>query len=192
MGLNKISSLEHLQVIGRFESLRNILLSEAYCEHLQKPLAYWALPTDRRLPLAFLGRSLKDLLETPFAELSKTPGIGQKKICSFVRLLARAANTDPADLPMEVVTISQDGSSAQVEGNGSGSDDLFDQGAGRVQRYSAPYAAAFFPFVGPRRRSPLPAFGLCLECGLGELELPDRERRPYPEKVAIEVDTLPQ
>ncbi len=126
MGLSKTSSVEQLHVISRFEGLRRILSSEEYTEHLEKPLAYWALPTDRRLPLAFLGRSLKDLLETPFAELSKTPGIGHKKMCSFVKLLARAADTNPADLPIETVQTPQDGSPACAEGNGSGSDDLFD------------------------------------------------------------------
>ena len=103
MKFSKSASVEELQVISRFESLRKILLSEQYADHLKKPLAYWALPTDRRLPLAFLGRTLEDLLNTPFSELSNTPGIGQKKIGSFVKLLARAANTDPAELPTDVV-----------------------------------------------------------------------------------------
>ena len=71
-------------------------------EHLDKPLAYWALPTDRRLPLAFLSRPLRELLDASFEELAQTPGIGQKKMKSFVKLLARVANTDPADLPTEI------------------------------------------------------------------------------------------
>jgi hypothetical protein len=93
------TAVEELQVIGRFEGLRNMLLSEPYSQHLDKCLAYWALPTDRRLPLAFLGRTLRDLLTTPFAQLAATPGIGQKKMTSFVQLLARVANTDPGHLP---------------------------------------------------------------------------------------------
>jgi hypothetical protein len=99
----RASSVERLQAISRFESLRKILTSGEYAEHLDRPLAYWALPADRRLPLAFLGRTLRDLLSTPFSQLSLTPGIGQKKIDSFVKLLARAANTDPSDLPWEIV-----------------------------------------------------------------------------------------
>ena len=102
MRLGKTVSVEEVQIVSRFEGLRKMLLSEAYADHLDKPLAYWALPTDRRLPLAFLGRSLGDLLSTPLAELSATPGIGRKKIASFVQLLARAANTDPAELPVEI------------------------------------------------------------------------------------------
>jgi hypothetical protein len=104
MKLGKASSVEELQVVSRFESLRKVLLSEQYADHLEKPLAYWALPSDRRLPLAFLGRTLKDLLNTPFADLCRTPGIGQKKIRSFVKLLSRVANTDPAELPADLVS----------------------------------------------------------------------------------------
>jgi hypothetical protein len=100
---SKTASVEELQSIGRFEHLRKILLSDAYADHLCRPLAYWALPTDRRLPLAFLGRSLRDLLEVPFDVLAKTPGIGQKKMGSFVILLARVANTDPAELPTDIL-----------------------------------------------------------------------------------------
>jgi hypothetical protein len=59
--------------------------------------------------LAFLGRTLKDLLETPFAELAGTPGIGQKKVRSFVKLLSRAANTDPAELPIDLAAACGDG-----------------------------------------------------------------------------------
>ena len=55
MRLGKTVSVEELQIVSRFEGLRKMLLSETYADHLDKPLAYWALPTDRRLPLAFLG-----------------------------------------------------------------------------------------------------------------------------------------
>lgn len=102
MKLSKTASVEELQVVSRFEGLRKILLSDQYVDHRDKPLAYWALASDRRLPLAFLGRTLEDLLNTPFPELSATPGIGQKKIRSFVKLLSRVANTDPSELPTDL------------------------------------------------------------------------------------------
>ncbi len=92
------TALDEVQVVGRLENLRKILQDESYAEHRRKPLAYWALPTDRRLPLAFLGRTLDDLLAAPFEQLAATPGIGQKKLGSFVMLLARAANTDPSEI----------------------------------------------------------------------------------------------
>ncbi len=75
----KTASVEELQAIGRFESLRKILRGETYVEHLDKPLAYWALPTDRRLPLAFLSRALRELLDASFEELAQTPGDRAKK-----------------------------------------------------------------------------------------------------------------
>ena len=115
MKLSKTASVEELQVVSRFESLRKILTKEQYADHLDKPLAFWALPADRRLPLAFLGRTLGELLDTPFSDLSNTPGIGQKKIDSFVKLLSRAANTDPSELPVELAEVSGKG----VNGNGS-------------------------------------------------------------------------
>ena len=58
---------------------------------------------------------MRDLLNTPFNELSATPGIGQKKICSFVKLLARAANTDPSELPSDVANLRE---MAGTVGNG--------------------------------------------------------------------------
>ena len=55
MRLAKASSFEELQIISRYEGLRTVLLDRACSDHIDKPLAIWALPTDRRLPLAFLG-----------------------------------------------------------------------------------------------------------------------------------------
>ena len=95
---NKTLSVDELRIVSRFQSLRKALLSVQYASHLEKPLAYWALPADRRLPLAFMGRTLDDLLNTPFSQLSGTPGIGHKKICTFLALLSRAANTNSSEL----------------------------------------------------------------------------------------------
>lgn len=102
MRVGKMVSIEELEVVSHFESLRRTLLSDQSADILNKPLAYWALPADRRLPLALLGRTLSNILNTPFPELSATPGIGRRKIASLIILLARAANTDPADLPVEL------------------------------------------------------------------------------------------
>jgi hypothetical protein len=119
--------VEELQVINRFEGLRRILLGEQFRDHIDKPLAYWALPTDRRLPLAFLGRTLRDLLNSPFAELTATQGIGQKKITSFVALLARVANTNPAELPVDLAALPAP--NPLVSANGDGSACAFDPGS---------------------------------------------------------------
>jgi len=74
--------------------VRRTLLDGHDRDRLEKPLAYWALPGDRRLPVALLDHSLRRLLDTPFEELIATPGIGQKKIASLVTLLRRAARAD--------------------------------------------------------------------------------------------------
>ncbi|MDR1958076.1 MAG: hypothetical protein LBQ54_03370 [Planctomycetaceae bacterium] len=66
---------------------------------MNKPLAFWVLPTDRRLPLAFMNRTLYDLLNTSFEELCHTPSIGEKKIRSLLTILARVTQTREEELP---------------------------------------------------------------------------------------------
>lgn len=90
--MSQANSAEEHKLVSSFESVRRTLLQEEFRDRLDKPLAYWALPNDRRLPLAFLGRSLGDLLQSSFSDLSSTRGIGQKKISSLVRLLHRATS----------------------------------------------------------------------------------------------------
>jgi hypothetical protein len=95
--MRKTSSVESFKQVNTFQSLRKSLLENLSSPHLDKPLAYWALSGDRRLPLAFLGHTLRDLLNLSFEELAATPGIGQKKIGSLLKLLARAAKTKTSD-----------------------------------------------------------------------------------------------
>lgn len=98
----KAASAEDYKLYSNFEALRRTLQSDKFADRLERPLAFWALPNDRRLPLAFLGRSVRDLLDTPFDELTATPGIGQKKISSLVRLLQRATKDEPPAVPFGV------------------------------------------------------------------------------------------
>ncbi len=95
----KVASVEDYKIVSSFQTLRKTLLEDKFADRLEKPLAYWAMPNDRRLPLAFLGRTIKDLLDTPFDELSATPGIGQKKISCLVKLLSRATKDHPPVAP---------------------------------------------------------------------------------------------
>src|SRR3989304_2654523 len=108
------ASVKQLEVINQFENFRKILLSEPYTEHLDRSLAYWALPADRCLPLAFLSRTLRELLNTPFAELAQTPGIGRKKLGSLIKLLARVANTGSAEPPVAVDDIQSEAETSSV------------------------------------------------------------------------------
>ena len=125
MKCSKKFSVEELQIVARFDYLRAILSAPEYAAHLEKPLAYWALPTDRRLPIAFLTRRLGDLLQTPLEDLSATPGIGRKKMATFIQLLARAAATDPKSLPGKQPPIVDD---CTRLGNGNGCQPQFDAG----------------------------------------------------------------
>ena len=106
MKTSRATSAEDYKLRSGFEAARNTLLEERFADRLRKPLAYWALPNDRRLPLAFLGRTLAELLETPFEELCSTPGIGQKKIGTLVKLLHRAAQEESPSVPFGIQELS--------------------------------------------------------------------------------------
>jgi len=111
MKMNRTSSVVEYRLGARFEQLKKKLTAEEYRDRLERPLAFWALPDDRRLPLAFMGRSVGEILDTPFDELTATPGVGQKKIATLIELLERvlqqpveepesaAASTEAADEP---------------------------------------------------------------------------------------------
>ncbi len=86
----KSSSAEEYKLLGNFQAVCKTLHQARYEDRLERPLVFWAMADDRRLPLAFLGRSVRELIGTPFDELSATPGIGQKKIGTLIKLLTRA------------------------------------------------------------------------------------------------------
>ncbi|MEX0868015.1 MAG: hypothetical protein WD030_11710, partial [Pirellulales bacterium] len=106
---NRAASVDDLKLSSSFQSIREVLLQDKYTDRLEKPLAFWALPADRRLPLAFLGRSLKTLLDTPFEELAATPGVGHKKLCSLVALLTRAAEDEALSTPFGIEQLAEQG-----------------------------------------------------------------------------------
>ena len=107
----RVTFFEDVQVVPQYEQLRNALLQEKYALHLSKPLAFWTLPTDRRLPLILINRTLGELLQVPFEELCRTPSIGEKKIQSFLTLLIRAVNTKMEDIPDSSLPVTTDTSS---------------------------------------------------------------------------------
>jgi hypothetical protein len=95
MKMNRSSVVLEYRLVSSFGEIRKRLLTEEFADRLEKPLAFWALPTDRSSPIALMGRSLRELLATPFEELFATPGIGQKKINCLIELLNRAARPQP-------------------------------------------------------------------------------------------------
>lgn len=98
----KSTSVESLHLVSEFEEIRKQMLDDPQRFEVlrNKTLAFWALPSDRRLPLALLGHTLGEVVNTPFVELASTPGIGRKKLGGLILLLRRAAATDPSELPL--------------------------------------------------------------------------------------------
>ena len=82
-------------LMGQFEELRRVLLTEEYAPHREKPLAAWVESSDRRLPMPLLPKTVGDILATPFDVLFATPGVGQKKMACLLQLLDRVRRTDP-------------------------------------------------------------------------------------------------
>jgi hypothetical protein len=95
----KAISNDRYRLVGSYERLRKSLINHPDDGRLDKALSYWVLPTDRRLPIAFLDRSLRDLLSRPLDELMSTAGVGSKKILGFFDLLKRAAKAGSPDAP---------------------------------------------------------------------------------------------
>lgn len=88
----KSISAEDYRLRNSFEAMRRQLLDERYADRLERSLSYWALDADRRLPLALLDYSVKDLLQMSFERLSATAGVGRKKLGSLIMLLQRVAD----------------------------------------------------------------------------------------------------
>lgn len=92
MKMNRSSVVVEYRLVSSYEEARKKLLSEEFADRLDKPLAFWALPTDRSSPIALMGKTLRELFSMPFDQLFATPGIGQKKINCLIELLRRAAS----------------------------------------------------------------------------------------------------
>ena len=75
----------------RFERVQKCLAELSSAERLDKPLAFFASPGDRHLPIALINRTIRDLANSPLAELQAVPGIGPKKLGSLFDLMERAA-----------------------------------------------------------------------------------------------------
>jgi hypothetical protein len=135
----KAISNDRYRLVGTYERLRKSLLERADDGRLDKALSYWVLPTDRRLPIAFLDRSLRELLSKPLDELMATPGVGQKKIMGFFDLLKRAAKATTPDAPFGLA--SQESKRQKPTPSSGGfdaavvSESLWEQWCETVERY---------------------------------------------------------
>ena len=121
MKMNRSSVVLEYRLVSSFEDVRKRLLTEEYADRLDKPLAFWALPTDRSSPIALMGKTLRELLNVPFEQLFATPGIGQKKVKCLIDLLNRAASPHPPGVieppsgPAAAQPVSADGASHVVD-----------------------------------------------------------------------------
>lgn len=95
--MTKPASADEVKVRALFDNARTVLTGPGFEDRLAQQLAFWTLPTDRRLPLAFLPRTLSDLLSQPYDVLAGTSGIGKKKMQTLVQLLSRAIRNDSSD-----------------------------------------------------------------------------------------------
>jgi hypothetical protein len=103
----KSLSAEDVKLASSYEELRAMLLDEEYAGRLDRALAFWTLPSDRRLPTAFLRRTLRDLLSQSYDQLASTAGIGRRKLESFIKLLVRATKEEE-ELAQESILASED------------------------------------------------------------------------------------
>jgi hypothetical protein len=140
----KAISNDRYRLVGTYERLRKNLVDRPDDGRLDKALSYWVLPTDRRLPIAFLDRPLRDLLSQPFDELMSTPGVGHKKILGFFDLLKRAAKASAPDAPFGLSN--QDATRKQPKTTPTGgfdasivSESLWSQWCETVNRYGLGY-----------------------------------------------------
>jgi hypothetical protein len=90
--------------MSQFDDVCHQLLADDNRDYLQRPISHWARQGDRRLPYALLRHTVGEVVETPFADLCSTPGIGPKKIASLLVLLQRAI-TD--GLPKTPIVVSE-------------------------------------------------------------------------------------
>jgi len=90
-------TVQDYRLLVRFDELREELLAAPDDPRLERPLAYWALGNDRRLPLVLMGRPTGQIVQSTFDDLRSTPGIGRKKLGTLMALLERAANDEGAE-----------------------------------------------------------------------------------------------
>jgi len=99
MSVSKKIPLGEHRLGVQYLELCETLQSPAYTRHLEKRLGFWVRPSDKRLPIALLGRPVGEILEMSLEELLRFPSIGEKKFGALVSLLTRIAGTPEAKLP---------------------------------------------------------------------------------------------
>lgn len=117
-GRKAAASAERYRLEGTYERLRRALVNGPGDGRIDQPLSYWVLPSDRRLPIAFLDRTLRDLCNVPLEDLMLTPGVGQKKILGFFDLLRRAIKAESPNAPFGMAETPSSAKPAERRGVG--------------------------------------------------------------------------
>lgn len=173
--MKRVRSVEEHRLTAAFDALCETLQQPQYAERIEKPLAFWALPNDRRLPMALLGLPLKTLIGSKFEDLAETPGIGRKKINSLIKLLARATKQQPPGLE-KVVPIESHNGSKEGGSKGGGLKGSGSKGGGSKELASGFDPATISELVWEEWRNTVQKFGIGHE-PLGRLA-PTLERLP--------------
>ncbi len=108
----KIPIGEH-RLGAQYLELRETLQTPKYQRHLEKRLAYWVNLSDKRLPIALLGRTVGEILDMSMDELMGFPSIGEKKFNALVSLLGRIADTSEVMIPLPEEYASEPGEREQ-------------------------------------------------------------------------------
>ncbi len=69
-------------------------LAAAPASHFDRPIAHWAVASDRRLPYALMDLTVRQLTTASYDHLLATPGVGHKKFASLVTLMQRSLTAE--------------------------------------------------------------------------------------------------
>ncbi len=94
MKQENISSNRFVPLVQRFEAACTQLRSDHCNAQRDQKLVHWVLPKDLCVPNALLGKSLAELIKTPFDNFIRIRGFGGRKIETLVQLLERAVQHD--------------------------------------------------------------------------------------------------
>lgn len=99
MATSESAAAIDFSIRAQFDEICQRLQTANLGERREKPIGYWALAADRRLPYALLDCKVSDIIGTPYRELARTPAIGKKKMVTLVKLLERVISEPRPETP---------------------------------------------------------------------------------------------
>lgn len=83
----------------RFDLATRLLETHQHHRLLDRPVWHWLQADHLHVPVAWLDRTVRELLEFRLGEIASTPGIGAKKLEKLVLAVDRARNAIERDVP---------------------------------------------------------------------------------------------